>query len=240
MVTGRGTSRALGARSGCSCRESPEEPPVAPGPRPHLDTDNTYASRSSRSRLIRFSSRTFQASYSSSSFSSSVSSASSAASERLFSSNSFFASSSTICGKDQAQHAVVAATSPVRPLPAPRHLERVLAPLLRHPLCLLLQLLLPQGFCLPLLDGDPVLPAGRYPLSPVRSWHSRPAPSQVSSLSAPQPLSASAPCKDRLQPRDRPALPSSALPDCCSCCPRPGGVGEGKETTVVGSAQCQH
>ena len=56
----------------------------------------THTSRASLSLLMRFSSRTFQASYSSSSFSPSVSRASRAASVRRFSSNSFLASSSTI------------------------------------------------------------------------------------------------------------------------------------------------
>lgn len=108
--------------------------------------------------MMRFSSRTFQASYSSSSFSSSVSRASSAASERLFSSSSFFASSSTIWRQDRAQP--VALPAPRRPQPALWYLERVFAPLLCQSLCFLLQLLLLQGFCFSLLNRDSVLPAG--------------------------------------------------------------------------------
>lgn len=201
------------------------------GSQPRVYADDTYASRSSRSRLIRFSSRTFQASYSSSSFSSSVSSASSAASERLFSSSSFFASSSTICSKEQVKLAAVPAAPLCGPQPAPQHLERVLAPLLRQPLCLLLQLLLLQGFCFSLLNCDPVLPAGRD--NSLQPFH-EPAHPLGSSQTSPSSCTAATSSLCSPQGRDDPqGFPLASVahagatvpfPYSCSC------VGEQQET----------
>jgi len=61
----------------------------------------TYASRSSRSRFIRFSSRTFHASYSSSSFSASEMTASQSSADCFSCSSSLFISCSTSCHRKQ-------------------------------------------------------------------------------------------------------------------------------------------